>query len=122
MISRIPWYLFSWSPHHIHTHDVAHFSHIVSPSSLCNSGLRYEDLLNEGERDIAEAMTLADPELITGRTRRIKRALDLGFKRKNLQDYAPDMELDIYKSELYETVEKIRARDQEYALLNAHNK
>ena len=89
---------------------------------LCNSGLRYEDLLNEGERDIAEAMTLADPEIITGRTRRIKRALDLGFKRKNLQDYAPDMELDIYKSELYETVEKIRARDQEYALLNAHNK
>jgi len=123
MISRIPWYLFSWSPHHIHTHDVAHFfTYIVSPSSLCNSGLRYEDLLNEGERDIAEAMTLADPELITGRTRRIKRALDLGFKRKNLQDYAPDMELDIYKSELYETVEKIRARDQEYALLNAHNK
>ena len=87
-----------------------------------NPGLRYEDLLNEGERDIAEAMALADPEVITGRTRRIKRALDLGFKRKNLQDYAPDMELDIYKSELYETVEKIRARDQEYALLNAHNK
>eukprot|EP00561_Arcocellulus_cornucervis_P010247 CAMPEP_0185826178 /NCGR_PEP_ID=MMETSP1322-20130828/31417_1 /TAXON_ID=265543 /ORGANISM="Minutocellus polymorphus, Strain RCC2270" /LENGTH=131 /DNA_ID=CAMNT_0028523903 /DNA_START=423 /DNA_END=818 /DNA_ORIENTATION=- len=91
-------------------------------ASLAQTGLRYEDLLNEGERDIAEAMTLADPELITGRTRRIKRALDLGFKRKNLQDYAPDMELDIYKSELYETVEKIRARDQEYALLNAHNK
>ena len=76
-----------------------------------NPGLRYEDLLNEGERDIAEAMALADPEVITGRTRRIKRALDLGFKRKNLQDYAPDMELDIYKSELYESVEKIRARD-----------
>lgn len=97
--------------------------HILSlPSNDIPPGLRYEDLLNEGERDIAEALTLADADVITGRTRRIKRALDLGFKRKNLQDYAPGMELDIYKSELYETVEKIRAREQEYALLNAHNK
>jgi len=104
-------------------HGVFPFPHlIVLTLSKTNAGLRYEDLLNEGERDIAEAMSLADPEVITGRTRRIKRALDLGFKRKNLQDYAPDMELDMYKSELYETVEKIRARDQEYALLNAHNK
>ena len=100
----------------------SHFVHLPPHPLSHHPGLRYEDLLNEGERDIAEAMALADPEVITGRTRRIKRALDLGFKRKNLQDYAPDMELDIYKSELYETVEKIRARDQEYALLNAHNK
>jgi len=87
-----------------------------------NAGLRYEDLLNEGERDISEALSLAEPDVLTGRTRRIKRALDLGFKRKNLQDYAPDMELDMFKSEIYETVEKLRSRDQEYALLNAHNK
>ena len=92
------------------------------PAPPRNAGLRYEDLLNEGELDIAEALTLADADVLTGRTRRIKRALDLGFKRKNLQDYAPGMELDIYKSELYETVEKIRAREQEYALLNVHNK
>mmetsp|Transcript_40198 Transcript_40198/g.82735 ORF Transcript_40198/g.82735 Transcript_40198/m.82735 type:complete len:175 (-) Transcript_40198:605-1129(-) len=91
-------------------------------ASLATTGLRYEDLLNEGERDISEALSLAEPDVLTGRTRRIKRALDLGFKRKNLQDYAPDMELDMFKSEIYETVEKLRSRDQEYALLNAHNK
>lgn len=91
-------------------------------SRLAETGLRYEDLLNEGERDIAEALTLADGDVLTGRTRRIKRALDLGFKRKSLQDYAPDQDLELFKSDLYGTVEKIRARDQEYALLNAHNK
>ena len=99
-------------------------SHLIlpPPSPPGPPGLRYEDLLNEGERDIAEALTLADGDVLTGRTRRIKRALDLGFKRKSLQDYAPDQDLELFKSDLYGTVEKIRARDQEYALLNAHNK
>ena len=97
-------------------------SHLTSPFPPGPPGLRYEDLLNEGERDIAEALTLADGDVLTGRTRRIKRALDLGFKRKSLQDYAPDQDLELFKSDLYGTVEKIRARDQEYALLNAHNK
>jgi hypothetical protein len=32
------------------------------------------------------------------------------------------MELDIFKEEIYPTIEKIRARDQEFAQLNAHNK
>ena len=88
---------------------------------MCSGTYNYGCISNM-VRETSLDRFLADPEVITGRTRRIKRALDLGFKRKNLQDYAPDMELDIYKSELYETVEKIRARDQEYALLNAHNK
>jgi hypothetical protein len=30
--------------------------------------------------------------------------------------------LEIFKKEIYPDIEKIRARDQEYAQLNAHNK
>ena len=86
------------------------------------AGLRYEDILNEDEKEVKEALSLADPDYVTGRTRRLKRAIDLGFKRKNLQDYAPNMELDIFKVEIGQDIEKIKARDHEYAQLNAHNK
>ncbi len=85
-------------------------------------GLRYEDLLNEDEKEVKEALELADPEVLTARTRRLKRAIDLSYKRKSLQDYAPNMELDLFKSEIYPDIEKIRARDQEYAQLNAQSK
>jgi Ubiquinol-cytochrome C reductase complex 14kD subunit. len=85
-------------------------------------GLRYEDIINENEKEVAEALSLADPDVITGRTRRLKRAIDLNFKRKNFMDYAPDVNQETFKMEIYEDVEKIKARDQEYALLNAHNK
>uniref|UniRef100_A0A6V2QRF5 Uncharacterized protein n=1 Tax=Ditylum brightwellii TaxID=49249 RepID=A0A6V2QRF5_9STRA len=91
-------------------------------SQLEQTGLRYEDLLNENEKSISEALELADPDIITGRTRRIKRAIDLSVKRKNLQDYAPGVQVDYFKADLYEDVKKIRARDQEFALLNVHNK
>mmetsp|Transcript_4897 Transcript_4897/g.10812 ORF Transcript_4897/g.10812 Transcript_4897/m.10812 type:complete len:116 (-) Transcript_4897:240-587(-) len=91
-------------------------------SQLATYGLRYEDLLNEDEKEVKEALELADPEVVTGRTRRLKRAIDLNFKRKSLQDYSPNMELDMWKKEIYVDIEKIRARDQEYAQLNAHNK
>jgi ubiquinol-cytochrome c reductase subunit 7 len=85
-------------------------------------GLRYEDIINENEKEVAEALSLADPDVITGRTRRLKRAIDLNFKRKNFMDYAPDVDQETFKMEIYEDVNKIKARDQEYALLNAHNK
>eukprot|EP00565_Helicotheca_tamesis_P008975 CAMPEP_0185724494 /NCGR_PEP_ID=MMETSP1171-20130828/957_1 /TAXON_ID=374046 /ORGANISM="Helicotheca tamensis, Strain CCMP826" /LENGTH=114 /DNA_ID=CAMNT_0028392357 /DNA_START=92 /DNA_END=436 /DNA_ORIENTATION=+ len=91
-------------------------------SQLEQTGLRYEDLLNSQEKSIEEALELADSDIITGRTRRVKRALDLSVKRKNLQDYAPGIKVDYLKEELYEDVQKIRARDQEFALLNVHNK
>ena len=69
-----------------------------------------------------EALDLADPDTLTGRTRRLKRAIDLSYKRKSLQDYAPNMNLELFKQEIVPDIEKIRARDQEYAQLNAHNK
>ena len=85
-------------------------------------GLRAEDLLNEDEPDIKEALSLADPEVRTGRTRRIKRALDLGIKQKNFLDNAPDVDQETYKSEFYDLIEKIRFRDHEFAMMNAHKK
>lgn len=91
-------------------------------NQLAQYGLRYEDILNEEEKDIGEALELADPDVKTGRTRRLKRAIDLSYKRKSLQDYAPDMQLDTWKVELLPDIDKIRARNEEYAQLNAHNK
>ena len=84
------------------------------------AGLRYEDLLIEENREVAEALSFADKDVLTGRTRRLKRAIDLSYKRKSLQDYAPNMELHTFKKEIFHDIEKIRARDQEYAQLNAH--
>lgn len=37
-------------------------------------------------------------------------------------DYAPDVDQETFKTEIYDDVMKIKARDQEFALLNAHNK
>lgn len=54
--------------------------------------------------------------------RRLKRASDLSFKGKELQDYAPGMQLEPFKSELWEDVKKIEAREAEYALLDLHKK
>lgn len=76
--------------------------------------------MNEDEKEVQEALSLADQDVITARTRRLKRAIDLSYKRKSLQDYAPGMELDIFKKEIYPDIEKIRARDQELAQLNMH--
>lgn len=91
--------------------------------SCCKlAGLRYEDLLNEQEKDIAEALDLADSDLKIGRTRRLKRALDLNLKQKNFLDYAADVDQETFKQDLYPQMVKIRARDQEFALLNQHKK
>lgn len=91
-------------------------------NQLATYGLRYEDLLNEEEHDVKEALSLAEPDVLTARTRRLKRAIDLSYKRKSLQDYAPNMDLELFKSDIGADIDKIRARDQEYAQLNAHNK
>lgn len=96
--------------------------HLTLTHALLIKGLRYEDILNQNEKEIAEALSFADPDTVTGRSRRVKRAMDLSFKRKNFKDYAPDVDQETFKSEIYDDVMKIKARNQEYALLNAHNK
>ena len=89
---------------------------------MIHIGLRYEDLVNEGEGDIIEALELADPEVVMARTRRLKRALDLDVKKKSMVDYAPDVDQETFKFELAELTEAIRARDTEFAILNQHRK
>jgi len=69
-----------------------------------------------------EALDLADPDVRAGRLRRLKRALDLDVKHKDLKDYAPDMNQETWKEEIYDEILKIRARDQEFLLLNQHKK
>ncbi|CAB9507568.1 expressed unknown protein [Seminavis robusta] len=92
----------------------------VVATELNKMGLRYEDLLNSSSPDIGEALELADPAVKQGRQRRLKRASDLSFKAKNLQEYAPGMKLEPFKEELWQDVLKIQARNEEIAQLNAH--
>jgi ubiquinol-cytochrome c reductase subunit 7 len=69
---------------------------------------------------VKEALELADPQIVKGRNRRLKRASDLTYKGKVLQDYAPDLKLEPFKFELYDDIQKIKARDEEIQLLNLH--
>jgi ubiquinol-cytochrome c reductase subunit 7 len=75
--------------------------------------------MSEG-KDMQEALALADPEVVKGRMRRLKRASDLCFKQKTLQDYAPNMKLEPFKFELSEDLFKIRKRNEEFNRLNRH--
>ena len=78
--------------------------------------------MSRDEPEVNEALELAHPDVVEGRYRRLKRASDLAFKQKNLQDYAPDMVLEPFKLEITADVDKILARDVEYDLLNNHKK
>ena len=69
-----------------------------------------------------EALELAHPDVIKGRMRRLKRASDLHFKGKRLQDYQDVSKLDPFKFEIWDDIQKIKARDEEKALLDLHKK
>ena len=71
---------------------------------------------------VAEAMELADPDVMKGRLRRLKRASDLTYKGKVYTDYADPAGLEPFKFELWQDVQKIEAREEEYALLDLHKK
>jgi hypothetical protein len=89
-------------------------------TELNKMGLRYEDLMSRDEPEVNEALELADADVVEGRYRRLKRASDLAFKQKELQDYAPDMILEPFKREISADVDKILNRDLEFDLLNNH--
>jgi hypothetical protein len=74
--------------------------------------------MSRDEPEVNEALELAHPDVVEGRYRRLKRASDLAFKQKNLQDYAPDMALEPWKLEISQDVDKILQRDMEFDLLN----
>jgi len=89
--------------------------------SLATYGLRYEDCLIE-RPDVAEAITLSSPDVIVGRNRRHKRAMDLSFKKKDLKIYAPEMTTDAVLQplafDIIPLAEAIKARDEEKYMLN----
>jgi len=90
---------------------------------LMQVGLRYEDLLNEAQPSLQEAFQYAPKETVEARTRRLKRAIDLSFKRKSLLDYVPESSVeDPFKADIIPIMEKINKRDQEYVMYNMHNK
>merc|ERR1711935_17805 len=89
-------------------------------SELNKMGLRMEDIMSRDEPEVNEALELASPDVIEGRYRRLKRASDLAFKQKELQDYAPNMILEPMKLEISADVDKILNRDLEFDLLNNH--
>lgn len=86
-------------------------------------GLRYEDLLNEAQPSLQEAFQYAPKDYVESRNRRLKRAVDLSFKRKSLLDYVPENAVeDPFKEDFIPIMEKINKRDQEYVMYNMHNK
>jgi hypothetical protein len=67
-------------------------------------------------------LELADKDVVTGRMRRLKRASDLIFKGKIYTDYASADNIDTFKEELWPDIQKIQARDEEFAIVNLHKK
>lgn len=67
-------------------------------------------------------MDLADPDVMKGRLRRLKRASDLTYKGKLLTDYKDTSGLEPFKLELWDDIQKIQAREEEYAILDMHKK
>jgi Ubiquinol-cytochrome C reductase complex 14kD subunit len=98
--------------------DVKQFFFFIIATPTSPAGLRYEDLVSRDEPEVNEALMLASPDVVEGRYRRLKRASDLAFKQKNLQDYAPDMVLEPFKREISADIDKILDRDIEFDLLN----
>ena len=71
---------------------------------------------------VEEALELADPDVMKGRLRRLKRASDLSYKGKQYTDYKDADSLEPFKFELWDDVKKIEAREEEYAVLDLHKK
>ena len=67
-------------------------------------------------------MELADPDVLKGRMRRLKRASDLSYKGKVLTDYKDAASLEPFKFELWDDIQKLQARDDEYAVMDLHKK
>ena len=73
-------------------------------------GLKYDDLLNEYDPDVSLAISRMSPELYTARQRRLKRALDISFKKKPLPlDFQSTLTpLDPYIENLVDEMRELR--------------
>ena len=81
-------------------------------------GIKYDDVLNENDEDVAAALQRIDGDTLELRTRRLRRAMDVSYKKKDLpEDLKATFEpLTPY---LADTVEEVAARREERAVLNA---
>ena len=97
------------------------YIYIFLISTKRKTGLRAEDLFIQ-TKEVKEALELCDPEVAKGRYRRLLRASDLTFKGKEYTDYKSADNLEPFKFELWPDIERIKARDAEYAILDLHKK
>jgi hypothetical protein len=86
--------------------------------SILNLGLRVEDLFTDQVEDFKEAMSFVDPDVTVGRSRRIRRAIDLDVKHKNFDDYAPHVDQETFKFEIWDYADRINAREFEKSVSN----
>ena len=89
-------------------------------AALANAGLRYEDVLNENVVEVQTALSRMSKSEKTARIRRLKRALDLSFKRKYLP---PSMQAELTDDVLFghavrDAAAKVRVENEERELLN----
>ena len=88
--------------------------------ALNQYGLKYEDCLIE-HPPVKEALSYMSQSALLDRDRRIKRAMDLSFKKKTIEEYYGKeyvAALEPTKLEWTDMVDKIKARDEERELLN----
>lgn len=92
---------------------------LIPDTILFCTGIRVEDILIE-DAAMKEALDLADPDIAKARYRRLLRASDLSYKGKEYQDYGDVAKLRPFKSEIWDLVEKIEAREAEYKKLDGY--
>ena len=90
-------------------------------ASLSTYGLKYEDIIIDRPNTL-EAIALSSPDVLVGRNRRVKRAMDLSFKKKDLKVYAPELakpeNLKPFEFQFLPLAERIKKRDEEFDLIN----
>lgn len=78
-------------------------------AELRRYGLRYDDLLNEYDEDVKQALAQLSPEELEMRNKRLKRALDLGLKQTYLAEELQEQE-DVWNPYLSSRVEALKQK------------
>lgn len=88
-------------------------------AELKRYGLKYDDVLNEALPSVQEAISRLTPEEKVARDRRLKRAIDMSFKKKGMpedgQNYDP------FEDYLFEHQKDVEKRQEERAIGNSYN-
>eukprot|EP00636_Phaeomonas_parva_P019021 CAMPEP_0118869912 /NCGR_PEP_ID=MMETSP1163-20130328/13058_1 /TAXON_ID=124430 /ORGANISM="Phaeomonas parva, Strain CCMP2877" /LENGTH=124 /DNA_ID=CAMNT_0006804851 /DNA_START=97 /DNA_END=471 /DNA_ORIENTATION=+ len=85
--------------------------------SLNKYGLKYDDVLNEALPSVQEAVARLDPEEKIARDRRMKRAIDLSFKKKGMPEGSDGKPFENY---LYDHQQKVQEEQDEREILNRY--